>query len=294
MKLRSVVLTCAALSTAQAMAFNCPSLTVTSVTAVYSPTVAGDNISTGSYSFTCIREAGDPATLNYSLAADNGLYQGGGSNRARRTPTNTAERYQYELYRSSPFATANRWQAQVTPSLRFTGTINFGAVGSSVTVGPLPFILRVPGPQAVDPAGTYSDTVAVTLRDGNTTFIASTNFSVAIITSNSCQISTPPGTVNFGYTSFQTTVSTATTDFDARCTTALPYDVTVSTPTGPVLGLAYTLSVSASGVLSTKSVTGTGLPQNHIIYGSMPADQSGTCATGTCTDTASQTITISY
>lgn len=294
MKLHSIVLACAALNITNAIAFNCTGLTVTAVTAVYSPTVAGDNISTGSYSFTCTREPGDAAVLSYSLAADNGLYPGGGSNRARRIPTNAAERYQYELYKSSPYVPANRWQAQVTPSLRFTGTINFGAVGSSVTVGPLPFILRVPGSQTVDPAGTYNDTIIVTLREGNTTFIASTNFNVAIITTNSCQISSPPDTVNFNYTSFQTTAATATTNFDARCTTALPYDVKVSTPTGPVLGLTYTLSVSPSSVSDMKSATGTGLPQNHIIYGSIPANQSGVCATSTCTDTAAQTITISY
>lgn len=298
MKLRSVVLACAALCTANAMAFNC-SVVVTPITTVYSPS-APDNISTGSYNVTCTRLAADPATLDFSLAANSGAQPSGAQNRVA-VVLNTAPYITYELYRSASISNGNRWQLSGTSGLylRFNGTLSFGAVGSVASSGSLPFTLLVGTGQTGRPSGIYTDTVSVFLRDrllpiSTMTYLANPSFGVTVITQPSCQISTPPGTVNFSYTSFQVTASTATTNFDANCTSALPYVVTVSAPTGPLLGLAYTLSVSSSSVLQTKSVMGSGSPQNHIIYGSIPANQSGTCATATCTDTAPQTITISY
>jgi spore coat protein U-like protein len=256
------------------------SVMVTSITTVYDPTVATDNVSTGSYTISCTRLAGDPNSLSWSLAANNGLQPGGGNNRAESAGGN---RYAYDLFRLAPYTNPNRWQ----PGTRFTGTMNFGAGLSATQSGA--FDLVVYGSQTVRPAGTYTDTVTVTLRDAvtNNTLNTST-FGVSVITTNACQIAVPPGSVNLNYTSFQAAAATANTSFGVRCTTALPYTMALDATSGTVLGLTYNLALSQS------SGTGIGETQTYSINGSMAAGQVGTCSTASCSASQTRTLTITY
>jgi Spore Coat Protein U domain len=303
MKLHRIALACFALSSLPAMAFTC-NVVVTSVTTTYSPTDPIENLSTGTYSVMCTRVGSDPASLTYTLAANNGLQAGGGSNRVQfGGPSN---RYSYELYRLSPYTSANRWQLSGTSTLnlRFEGTLSFGAVGTAaatVSSGAMPFTVRVPGSQPAGPAGAYTDTVGVVLRD-KAAGVSSADlqatpatFLVTVNTLNTCEISTPPGAINFSYTSFQTTAATASTTFYTRCTTGLPYSVAVDTlPASPAsLDLVYSLGLTPV-TSPTSPATGSGLPQLFTITGTMPAGQSGTCASATCTATQPRTITITY
>jgi len=109
-----------------------------------------------------------------------------------------------------------------------------------------------------------------------------------VLTSNTCQITTPPGNINFTYTSFQNTAATSGTTFASRCTTGLPYTMALDATSGNLLGLTYTLS------LPVAAATGTGVDQTFNIDGSIAASQSGVCTTATCVDTQSRTLTISY
>jgi hypothetical protein len=107
------------------------------------------------------------------------------------------------------------------------------------------------------------------------------------------------------YTSFQTVEASAVTDFAVRCTNTLPYDVTISktasnTADGgnsqmdSVLDLNYTLRLSDSITYSSTPnsfVTGSAgagtTPKTFYVYGTIAADQSGTCNTSpTCTNGA--------
>ncbi len=288
MKLHRIALACLALHTVPTTAAITCSVAVTPISTVYSPTITPENISTGSYTVTCTRAAGDSATLSYDLAASNGLHQSSGAINRVQLGAST-DRYNYELYRVAIFTNPNRWQ--LANSLRFAGSLNFGT-GFIATSGAQPFFLRIPPLQTVRPAGTYTDSVIATLRqDASSIVLATTNFGITVVTDNTCEISTAPGAVNFSYASFQAAAATASTTFSTRCTTGLPYSVAIDPrPASPLpLGLAYSLSLTPAG-----PATGNGLPQLFTITGSMPANQSGNCTTATCTSTEPRTITVTY
>lgn len=253
---------------------------VTPITVVYDPTVATENITTGTVTVSCTRAISDPNTFDYSVTASNGLQPNGALNRVQLG----ANRYNYELYRLSPYVNGNRWQTN--GGTRFTGTINFGtALAASNTHI---FDLRVPGSQPVVPAGTYTDTVTSTLRNSAGTTINSTMFGVSVITTNSCQLSTPPGNINFTYTSFQASAASASTTFRARCTSGLPYSLSLDSTLGTLLGLNYSLALSAA------SATGTGIAQIFSINGTISANQAGNCNTASCTGSQGRVLTITY
>jgi len=277
-KLALVLIGCIAASEASA-AIAC-NVTVTSISTVYDPTVATENLTTGSYTVSCTRLGGDPNTLNYTLGANDGLQPAGLTNRVQLG----ANRYSYEVYRLSPYNLFNSWE-DFLAFFRFAGTVNFGA--SLAASHSAPFTLRVAGSQPIVPAGTYTDTVTATLRSGAVILDTST-FGVSVITTNSCQISSPPGNVNFTYTSFQVAAAAASTSFGARCTSALPYTMALDATSGTLLGLNYTLALSAAGG------TGTGITQTYSINGSIAGGQAGTCATASCVGSQTRTLTISY
>jgi len=269
------------LACAPAMAAYTCTVSVTSVSPVYSPTAPSDNISTGLWIMNCTRAGGDASNLSYSISADNGVQPAGGFNRVRNGAT--ANFYDYAAYRSAPYVAGNRWQATGP----FVGTLSFGGSLTGSAFGT--FDVVVPAGQAVKPAGTYTDIVTVTTRNtGTAATLDTSNFNVSVLTSNTCQITTPPGNINFTYTSFQNTAATSGTTFASRCTTGLPYTMALDATSGNLLGLTYTLS------LPVAAATGTGVDQTFNIDGSIAASQSGVCTTATCVDTQSRTLTISY
>jgi spore coat protein U-like protein len=268
-----------AFAAAPSFAYNC-TVVATAITTVFDPDVTADNVSTGTYTITCTRQAGDSATLNWTLGSNNGLH-------TSRVQNTTGQRYNYDLY-FPPYSSGNKWQD--TNATRFTGQMNFGAVGSTLIQSGA-FDLGLPSPQTSTgkPAGTYSDTVTVTLRNGNTTTLDTGTFAVSVITTNSCQLYSPPGNITLNYTSFQVSPATATTTFGVRCTDALPYTMSLDAASGTIVGLPYTLGLSAA------SGTGTGnLVQTYTITGTIAGGQAGTCSTGTCSGSQTRTLTVTY
>src|SRR5205085_9172043 len=156
-------------------AITCSAL-VTSITIVYDPTSGTQNVTTGSYTVTCIRLATDPNTFSWQLGVDDGLQPAGGLNRVQ----SAAKRYTYDTWRLSPYNNANKWgDAAAT---RFTGTLNFGASLSASTSGPFDIVMAAG--QAVQPAGTYTDTVTASLRNSGGTLINTSTFGVTVLTTN--------------------------------------------------------------------------------------------------------------
>ena len=259
------------------------SASVTSITKGYDPNATGDTVATGSYTVSCTRLASDPNTFNWQLGADNGLQAGGGGQNRVQTGA-AANRYNYELYRLTPYVNSNRWQDG--GATRFTGTINFGAALIASQSGA--FDLRLPGPQAVDPAGIYTDIVTVTVRNGAGTMLSQTAFNVSIITIASCTLTSPPGNINLSYTSFQAAPAAASANFGVNCTTSMPYTMALDATSGTLVGLNYSLALSQS------ASTGTGAAQTFSINGGIAAGQAGTCATGSCSASDIRTLTITY
>ena len=257
------------------------SVSVTSIVKGYDPNAIGDTVATGSYTVSCTRLASDPSTFNWSLGANNGQNNAGAQNQVIRG-TRT---YDYELYRTTPYTNGNRWQDG--GATRFTGTLNFGTQLMATQTGA--FDLRLPGPQTVRAAGTYTDVVTVTIRDAGTgTMLSQSTFGVSIITIANCTLSTPPGAINLAYTSFQAGTASASTSFGVNCTTDVPYTMSLDATSGTLVGLNYALSLSQS------ASTGTGAGQTFSINGSIAGGQAGTCATGSCSASATRTLTMTY
>lgn len=254
-------------------------VTASGIATAYVPSTAATNVTQGTLTVTCQRNnAGDGTTANFTLAANNGLHAAGQQNRAQLG--NTASRINYDLFQDSTCATA--WRA--TAANRISGSIA-GLSGFIPSSTNLPFWACVPGSQTGLPAGTYTDTVTVTLRGAGTT---TTTFLVSITTPASCSLTLPPpGIVNFTYIAFGGVVN-ANIPFSVTCTSLLPYTMALDATVGVVGGLQYTLALSAS------SATGTGVAQGYSVDGTMAANQAGTCAASSCLATQSRTLTISY
>lgn len=263
-------------------AYSC-SISITSMLVVYSPSVAMNNDSTGTYTMNCTRAAGDAAAMPYTLRANNGIHSGGGNPNRAQLGANT---YTYDLYRNAGFSLL--WGGTGGTDIdNGTNPVNFGAALSATFTGP--FYLRVPGGQStLFPAGDYTDSVTITLNPQGAGNTVTTALLVTVRTTNSCQITVAPGDVNFTYTSFQVAAAAASSTYGVRCTSLFPYTMSLDgTQPYSLLGLNYTLSIPASS-------TGTGLTQTHTINGSIAAGQAGTCATASCSGNQTRTLTISW
>ena len=247
----------------------------------YVPSNPGTNITQTSFTVTCTRgAAGDATTVNYSVAVNNGLHFSGGSNNAAFG----ANLIKYDTYRDS--VCSLRWKGGGNA---FTGlSMTLGAVGVATSV-PTAYWGCIPAGQLGLPAGTYTDTVTMTLTAAGTTIMgAPFTFPVSIFTPSVCNITSAPGDIVFAYTAFQAAPATASTTFGATCTNLLPYTMALDATSGVVTGLQYLLALSAT------SSTGTGLQQNYSINGTMPAGQAGTCAAASCPGSQPHTLTITY
>lgn len=275
-----------------ATAYTCSTLSVTPVTTNYDPAGLNPVVITGNWTFACTRQAGDPGGgggFTWALGADDGLQSVSGQSYVLGPASGTLA---YELYQTYP--TLLWGSLGATP---FTGTLNFGGVGTPAATRTASgtFQFAMPADQTPWPAaGPHTDTVSVTLQKTSAggAFPApppSTTLVITVNVSATCQISVPPGNVDFTYTSFQTTDAPAATTFGLRCTKNTPYAISLDANPGPLLGLNYTLSLSPAS-----SGTGNGLTQIYSIAGSIGAGQAGTCGTGTCSGTHTRTLTVTY
>jgi spore coat protein U-like protein len=254
-------------------AYNC---TVSSggIGAAYSPSAATTTIVQTSFTITCTRALSDASTMSYSVGADNGAHAQGTHNRAALGASLLA----YDLFKDS--ACATQWRGPQT----INGTLNFsGSTSASVTVS---YWACITAGQSV-PAGTYTDSVTMTLTYGPGNTTATGIASVSISTPATCNLTTAPGNVVFNYVGFGAAANASTT-FAVTCSTYLPYTMALDATSGTILGLNYTIGLSAP------SGTGNGAAQTYTISGTIAAGQSGTCATGTCTASQARVLTITY
>lgn len=245
--------------------------------AAYDPASPATNTTQTFFTVTCTRGlAGDPASVAYSVTADNGLYAQGQNNRAAYL----ANRIRYDVYRDA--GCGSKWKGATA----ITGTITF--VGTGTVSQQANYWGCILAGQAGLAAGTYLDTVTLTMTYGAAPALtAMTSAGVAIGTPATCSISAAPGSIVFNYTSLGAAVTPSTT-FGVNCTTALSYTMALDVTTGTLVGLNYSLA------LSTASSTGIGAQQTHSINGTMAAGQAGTCAAGTCTGSRVHALTITY
>ena len=119
------------------------------------------------------------------------------------------------------------------------------------------------------------------------------SFNVTVNLTSACSVTSAPTPVAFNYTSGQTSAAAPTAGsgaFQVTCTNLLPYTMALDATSGTftTVGLNYTLSLSAA------SATGNGSAQSFTVGGSIAANQSGSGAGASCSDTSARTLTISY
>ena len=250
----------------------------------YDAAAAAININQTYFTVTCNRSAGDPASVNYSVAANNGSNAQGNQNRAAFG----ASRIDYEPWKNANCS--GTWK-----NAPIAGTITFGA-----TIGTLSTQTAIwgciPALQTGKSAATHTDTVTLTLSYGPTlATLANGSFPVSITPPADCKITTAPGNIVFTYTAFGV-AQQAFTLFRTTCTISHPYTMALNATSGVVSGLNYSLALNttSSGGTSPLGSTGTGLAQTFYINGNMAAGQAGTCATGPCSATNTHTLTITF
>lgn len=121
------------------------------------------------------------------------------------------------------------------------------------------------------------------------TTTAPSGFNVTATLTSACAITSGPADVAFTYTSFQGGAATGTGGaFQVSCTNTLPYTMALDATSGTVIGLNYTLSLSAAGG------TGNGAAQSYTVNGSMVSGQAGSCGVASCSGSQGRTLTVTY
>ncbi len=283
-------LTCLA-SVAQA-AYSC-TVTATSAGLIYQTPTPRDV--TGSATLTCTRASGDSNSLTYRLKATDGL-NASGSNPIRRVRLGASSNFLfYSLRRNSSCNNNTDWRAPANGTGNVhTGTLNFGAglVASTTLTYCIRVRVNAGGNPASPAAGVYTDTFNIFAQYPNSNAGALSPSAPVVMTvgvSNQCVFNTYPGNLVFNYTAFSSTAQTASTSFLLRCSTGLPWSISVSPSVSTLLGLRYQIAPTPSSG-SGNGNTG----QAVTLTGTMQAGQAGTCANASCTGSQAHTVFINY
>ena len=291
--LASATLLCAAPSYA---AIACSTVTATSVNGIYTRTVALNQ--TGSITVTCTRLATDPTTQVIYIGVDQGEPPAG-RNMTRQTGT---ELLAYRIYRnatpSGSWSTGAGRAAGSTAAGGFQPTFTFASATTTVQSTVYPYYFNV-AVNITKPAGIYDDElVGVTVRLTNNAGAvqSTTTFSVNASIQAECRFSTSPTAIALAYNAFAASAVSAYSPFAVSCTQGTSYGISLDVSSEVLLGLKYDLLLvgAATDTALASSLSGTGFAQSYRVKGSIVAGQAGSCATGTCTASATRALTITY
>ncbi len=260
------------------------SLTPNGVTATYAQTAVTN--ATSSVSLNCNRLATDSAAnVTYFLSLD----QGEPPNGRDMTRQNGTELLRYAIFRNSNFTGSWTTGAGQNAGSTTAGGLNVAInwAGNTSFSTSFPYYFRI-NSGIVRPAGIYDDVANFSLfvaRNGTLLATSTATLNTSIVAQ--CFFNTTSA-VAVTYTSFSNTARTGTSNYSMSCTLGTPYTMALTPNSGTLLGLPYTLALSqASGV-------GSAFPQNYSVTATIPSNQSGICATGTCNATQAHQIVITY
>ncbi len=247
---------------------------------------------TGTISGSCTKQTGDAARPYIYIGVNQGEPPAGRS----MTRQNGTQLLSYEIYHRN--ATTGPWTEATGVDATSTtsgGVLYRMANNTTAQTFSFPYYVRIPTPQTGKPAGIYDDlTVTATIRlstaGGSATgaVLGLTSFGVSASIQHSCYFSTSPSPLILNYTSFSASPATGSAGFALSCTYNTPYTLTMPASTGTLLGVGYSLALSAA------SGTGTAGPQNFTVNGTAAANQPGTCTSGSCTASQGHTITVTF
>ncbi|NNU44523.1 spore coat protein U domain-containing protein [Ramlibacter montanisoli] len=176
--------------------------------------VNGTTMSVQTYfTVSCTRTStGDPNNVNYDVQADNGLYPNGQNNNAK---LGTAT-LRYDVFTSA--ACNNTWKGnrKISDSISWTGNAT-GTITKQTA-----YWACIVTPATATTAGTYTDSVGLTMTYGAASSVALGTMSVAIYAPALCTMVTPAANLNLTYAAFGPQVSQSTS-FAVTCTSGMPY-----------------------------------------------------------------------
>ncbi|MGY8905497.1 MAG: spore coat protein U domain-containing protein [Burkholderiales bacterium] len=279
----ALALGCAA-GTAQAQVASCASVTANNATGIYNGAVL--NID-GNISVTCTYVSG---ARNQTLYL--GINNGEGGTVRNLTRQSAANTLAYLLLRPNNYVADWTTAAGRNTTNNTDGGLNLTFNFNTANTLTQNYVYRFRVAAGTAPAaGVYDDsTIGVFVRQTNNTgaIRASTTFIATVSVIAQCRFTSAPTALTMNYTSFAAAASTGTSNFAVTCTQSTPYTLALDATSGTLLGLNYTLGLSAAGA------TGTAFAQNFTVNGSIAAGQAGTCATANCSATQARTLTITY
>lgn len=286
-------------STAALASGTCAITSVTLASQTYTNTSALS--ATGSVGWTCTRSSNktDGSPTTFAVTAGPGTHY---ANAARNAYNVTNLPYALST------ASAAVWGdgSAVAGSTPNVVTASFPSGSSTSVSGSFPFTFTIAASLNPYAGRTYSDSVSIggtcSTKNGTACTVTAGVLSVSVYVQGNCSISSPPANLAFNYTSFQTGVGRANSQFAARCDNGTPYRMSLSPTSGTLLALPYSLTLdtkrnSATDISSTTTynLTGSGSAQTYFVNGTIQAGLAGTCATSSCLATsAPHTLTLSY
>lgn len=260
------------------------SLTANGVTTTYAQ--AANTSATSSVTVNCSRLAGDSAAnVTYFLSLDQGEPPAG----RNMTRQNGTDLLAYAIFRNSGFTGSWTTGAGRNAGVTTAGGLNVpivwaGSTNFSVTI---PYYFRI-NAGISRPAGIYDDVATFSLfvaRGSTLLSTATANLNASIVAA--CFFNST-GAIALNYTSFSPVAQTGTSNYSMSCTLGTPYTMAVTPTSGTLLGLPYTLA------LSQPSGVGSAFPQNYAVTATIPSNQAGICATGSCNAIQAHQIVITY
>jgi spore coat protein U-like protein len=228
------------------------------------------------FTVSCTRTStNDPASVNYSVFANNGDNATGVNNRARR---NTAY-IRYDVYTNA--SCGQIWNG----GRSITDTITWPAGATGTITRQTSFWGCIVNAQNPTASGVYTDNITLTLLYSGG--LLSGAVPVTIYAPALCTLNTAAGNISLTYGAFGVQKSGSTT-VRVTCTTGMPYTIDTDVDEAVLNGLRYVLTLNAT------SANGTGAAQTYTITATIPPGQAGTCATGSCNATRTHTLMISY
>lgn len=176
--------------------------------------------------------------------------------------------------------------------------VDFGGNNTALSL-PVAVYMRANSGQTDKAAGTYSDTLNVTLNDTDSLGpnLSATTLTTEASVAKSCVVDVAPLTYSVNYQAFRSAALVDSTQAVAvTCSKGTQVNLSLDKVTGVILPieLKYTLTFSAMSQTASGTSSSSATAQTFGLTLSLPAGQAGACGAATCSGSDTRQITVTY
>lgn len=176
--------------------------------------------------------------------------------------------------------------------------VDFGGNNTALSL-PVSVYMRASSGQTDKAAGTYSDTLNVTLNDTDSLGpnLSATTLTTEASVAKSCVVDVAPLTYSVNYQAFRSTALVDSTQGVAvTCSKGTQVSLALDKVAGVILPieLKYTLTFSAMSQTASGTSSSSATAQAFGLTLSLPAGQAGACGAATCSGSDTRQITVTY